>query len=155
MQRSVSVLFALPPSSHHLLCNQPPRHPCPAADVARQLRSRLPWWPGSGGGVAACSSRDALAGSCGADACRLSCVAVHGWLQLVLGTLLPVLVTWAVEEASRYRFQRRWLEVHGEGEEGGQAAAASLARPLSAAALAAWLAVCAWVLWLLMDAVVL
>jgi hypothetical protein len=82
-------------------------------------------------------------------------VAVHAWLQIAAGTLLPLAVSWALEEASRHRFQRRWLEHHVPEGFPSRSPHPLLAPPLSTAALAAWLAVCAWALWAVLAAMIL
>ena len=51
-------------------------------------------------------------GTCGADSCRDSCLAVNAWELGVLGVLLPLAVLWGLEERSRLLFQRQWLELH-------------------------------------------
>ena len=94
--------------------------------------------------AASCAVGSPLAGSCGVDACRHSCVAVHSWLQVVLGTLLPLLMAWGVEERSRQRFQRRWLQRHTPDDASEAAALAGLPRPVPRLVLLAWSLACAW-----------
>ncbi|KAL4421438.1 hypothetical protein ABPG75_010729 [Micractinium tetrahymenae] len=146
--------------------------------IARRLRDALMRAGRSGGssgslgGTCLDPGAGSGGGTCGAGGCMGACVAVHGWLQLVLGALLPLAVMWAVEERSRLRFQRQWLQHHvvvGE-EEGsthptaaGSGAASSaqgqrsaggagkLPAPVPGIMLAAWLAACAWALWLELE----
>lgn len=59
---------------------------------------------------AAFDAASGCTGLCAADACRRGCVAVHAGLQTAVGTLLPLAVIWALEESSRLRFQRAWLQ---------------------------------------------
>lgn len=92
-----------------------------------------------------------------------TCVAVHAWLQAVLGVLLPLLVMWALEERSRLRFQRQWLQHHaarreasaGVGTRPPPQAATLHTRPVPGLVLAAWLAACALAMWALMEAALL
>lgn len=151
------------------------------AGIAQRLREALSLTRRSGSGSSspggACLDAAAAGagdGTCGAASCMGACVAVHGWLQLVLGALLPLAVMWAVEERSRLRFQQQWLQHHVVvGEEGqgsaapdqGEAAGTSgsqephsaagtakLPAPVPGAALAAWLAACSWALWRILEA---
>lgn len=89
--------------------------PAAAGLVHKAQQLRLLPWRGSDAGAAVCGSPGAPPGApgvCAAAGCLRSCVAVHAWAQVVLGALLPLCVLWAVEEWSRLRFQRQWLECY-------------------------------------------
>ncbi len=152
------------------------------AGMARRLRDALSWRGSSSssspGGLCLDAAAAGTGGAtCGAGSCMGACVAVHGWLQLVLGAVLPLAVMWAVEERSRLRFQQQWLQQHvvvGEEGQGGAAetpeaggstsgahpqrsaaVTAKLPPPVPSLALAAWLAVCSWALWRIFEALLL
>lgn len=149
----------------------------PAA-TADQLRHwLLPWelQPGSdgssGGGGEACSAAAAEGflsgggaggGMCSAKGCLSACAAVHAWLQLVLGALLPLTLMWLAEERSRHEFQRHWLALRaphagiaGTAPSGGAPRAHETLRAVPRLALAVWLAVCAWAAWAVLDTLLL
>lgn len=153
-----------------------------SAGLVQRLRGGLSWARrgGASSPAGACLGTPpggAGGGTCSAAGCMGACVAVHGWLQVVLGALLPLAVMWAVEERSRLRFQQQWLQHHVVvGEEGGDdaassrggatsasgaqqqrsaAGAAKLLPPVPGVALAAWLAASSWALWRVFEILVL
>lgn len=94
--------------------------------------------------------------ACSWDACRNSCVAVNAWVLVVLGTLLPLAVLWAVEERSRLRFQRQWMQVHRPSRSAPQIGGSSIsAQGLSWLVLALWLLFFAWAVWAALDWLIL
>lgn len=133
------------------------------AGLAELVWGWMPWRLGAGSTPSAGSGATAAgacgAGVCGAGACRSSCIAVHALVETALGALLPLAVTWAVEERSRLRFQRLWLRQFAAASEpsggGTSAPPAALAHPLSSLALSAWLLATTLVVWLLLYALVL
>ncbi|PRW32615.1 hypothetical protein C2E21_8250 [Chlorella sorokiniana] len=96
--------------------------------------------------------------TCSWDACRNSCIAVNAWVLTVLGTLLPVAVLWAVEERSRLRFQRQWLQLHRPSRPAPQAgggADSGGTRGVSWLMLCLWLLFFAWAVWVVLDSLIL
>lgn len=151
-----------------------PVPPC-AAELSQRLHSwlQLPWQQAPDGGDPAagmCAGTDGLlppaGGTCGADSCRDSCLAVNAWALGVLGVLLPLAVLWGLEERSRLLFQRQWLELHsppggsgtsragGSSRAAGQPARRSL-RPLPRLVLVLWLLALGWAMWATLDAFIL
>jgi hypothetical protein len=128
-----------------------------AADVVHEVRTRLPslGYAASGGAAASCDSSNELAGGCDADGCRRTCVAVHAWLLVVLGTLLPLAVCWLVEESSRCRFLQGWLESHTGARSQPQPPAFPRVQRLNVIVLGVCLLLCACLLWLALEALIL
>lgn len=122
---------------------------------------QLPWLQRPG--VEVEGPAGSAAGSCSADGCRHSCLALHAWLQIILGTLLPLLVSWVLEESSRYRFQRQWLQFHIPSEavsseaDGGTSERQPVVAPppVPTTAVVLWFLVCAWVVWVLLEILLL
>lgn len=129
-----------------------------------------PWAQQQSGAASAGAAAACAAGTCAAGACRASCVAVHAWFQTALGMLLPLAFTWAVEERSRIRFQRLWLQHYAlvGGEPGSSSSPGGSSpgrpagwppgagpRPLPRLVLAAWLLVVTWAVWALLEALLL
>lgn len=141
--------------------------PLPAAELVELLRGwqRLFWEQPAGGAAASagggmCSIVDSPVPpsppACSWDACRNSCVAVNAWVLVVLGTLLPLAVLWAVEERSRLRFQRQWMQVHRPSRSAPQIGGSSIsAQGLSWLVLALWLLFFAWAVWAALDWLIL
>ena len=96
------------------------------------------------------------AAACSWDGCRNSCIAVNAWVLLVLGTLAPLAVLWAVEERSRLRFQQQWLQIHRARRPASVAGSGrSSTHGLSWLVLCLWLLLCAWAVWVALDLLVL
>lgn len=122
----------------------------------RQLSGVSPAAAGAASAGGVCAIAEGSAAACSWDSCRNSCIAVNAWVLLVLGTLAPLAVLWAVEERSRLRFQRQWLQVHRPRRTASQAGGGrSGSHGLSWPALLLWLLLCAWAVWAALELLIL
>lgn len=142
----------------------------PTTELVELLRGwqRLLWDQPTGDGAAhraadsVCSIADSPVPpsppACGWDGCRNSCIAVNAWVLIVLGTLGPLAVLWAVEERSRLRFQRHWLQIHRPSRTAPQRSGGSAGSSMSALSwpmLCLWLLFFAWAVWVALDLTIL
>ncbi|KAL4457480.1 hypothetical protein ABPG75_012345 [Micractinium tetrahymenae] len=131
--------------------------------------------PGSGAVRSAVQlGRNVSAGGLPRGTCLGQCFAAHAWLQVTLGTLLPLALLWAVEDRLRSRALQAWLRRQQREQEQRRASAGPsagqptadaagqkavsrgrLPRPLGLLPLAAWYAATAWLFWLVLEAVLL